>query len=432
MTMVTDRRGALRHGAAALLGGVALSGLPSGGVFAQGKVQVRFAGYVESQEQLKQTLAVLKLYSEKHPDVVIVPEFTNFGAFTDKIATETAGGNAPDMFSVNVDLLAEYARRGVTVPLDRYVPDPINLSDYLASAVDAAKFGGKQFAIPNDAIGPAVFVNATSFKKAGVEIPGQMWTWEDLAETSAALSKALGPRFWGVEDAGGNYIPCDIFLRCRGKSMFTPDHRLGFSPEDMEAWYAYWQRLRETKATPPGDIQALAGNDDPSTAGIVAGRAAMNITLTDSFGGFQALSQDDLVLHMMPNGFAGGEMRQRHYCYAGNSTVMSAKSPHHERIIDIIRFMHFDPEGATTYYTNSGMIPCSKPGRDALVASGTDSDRKVIAYLDLLQQNPAPPRYPGVPGMTGMLTRANEAVAFGKLNPKQAAQQFIGEVSARL
>jgi ABC-type glycerol-3-phosphate transport system substrate-binding protein len=431
MSMVINRRDALRLGASAI-GGAALAGLPLATALAQAKTRVRFAGYVESQEQLTQTLAVLKLYSEKNPNVQIVPEFTNFGAFTDKIATETAGGNAPDMFSVNVDLLAEYARRGVTMPLDQYVPNPINLADYLPSAVNAAKFAGKQYAIPNDAIGPAIITNATSFEKAGVKIPPEMWTWEDLAETAAALSKALGPRFWGVEDAGGNYIPCDIFLRCRGKSMFTPDHQMGFAPEDMEAWYAYWQMLRKTGATPPGDVQALAGNDDPSTAGIVAGRAAMNITLTDSFVGFQALSQDNFVLHMMPNGFKGGEMKQRHYCYAGNATTVSAKSPNHKDVIDIIRFMHFDPEGARTYYTNSGMIPCSKAGRDALAASGTDSDRKIIAYLDMLQKDPAPPRYPGVPGMSGMLTRANEAVAFGKLNPKQAAEQFIGEISTRL
>ena len=102
--------------------------MPLSRALAQGAARVRFAGYVESQEQLTQTLAVLKLYSERHPDVEIVPEFTNFGAFTDKIATETAGGNAPDMFSVNVDLLAEYARRGVTMPLDQYIPDPIDLS----------------------------------------------------------------------------------------------------------------------------------------------------------------------------------------------------------------------------------------------------------------------------------------------------------------
>ena len=94
--------------------------------------------------------------------------------------------------------------------------------------------------------------------------------------------------------------------------------------------------------------------------------------------------------------------------------------------------MHFDPEGAKTYYTNSGMIPCSKAGRDALAASGTDADRKIIAYLDMVQEDPAAPRYPGVPGMSGMLTRANEAVAFGKLSPKQAAEQFIGEISTRL
>jgi multiple sugar transport system substrate-binding protein len=431
MSMEMNRREALRRGAA-LLGSAALSGLPLSNALSQTKVRVRFAGYVESQEQLTQTLAVLKLYSEKNPNVEIIPEFTNFGAFTNKIATETAGGNAPDMFSVNVDLLAEYARRGVTTPLDAYVPNPINLADYLQSAVNAAKFDGKQYAVPNDAIGPAIITNATSFEKAGIKIPDQMWTWEDLAETSAALSKALGPRFWGVEDAGGNYIPCDIFLRGRGKSMFTPSHRLGFELEDMEAWYAYWKMMRDTKATPPGDVQALAGNDDPSTAGIVAGRAAMNITLTDSFVGFQALSQDNFILHTMPNGFRGGEMKQRHYCYAGNATTVSAKSPNQKQIIDIIRFMHFDPEGAKTYYTNSGMIPCSKAGRDTMAASGTDADRKIIAYLDLLQKDPAPPRYPGVPGMTGMLTRANEGVAFGKLTPKQAAQQFISEVSTRL
>ena len=426
-----SRRDALRY-SAAFLGGAALTSSSLTRALAQATARIRFAGYVESQEQLTQTLAVLKLFSEKDPNVEIVPEFTNFRAFTDKIATETAGGNAPDMFSVNVDLLAEYARRGVSMPLDQYIPDPLDLSNYLQSAVNAAKFDGKQYAIPNDAIAPAIFMNEASFEKAGVEIPQEMWTWEALQETAAKLGKDLGPRFWGVEDAGGNYIPCDIFLRGRGKSMFTPDHRLGFEPEDMEAWFAYWQSMREAGAVPPGDVQALSSNDDPSTAGIVAGRTAMAITLTDSFVGYQALSQDPFVLHMMPNGFEGGEMKQRHYSYAGNSTSVSARSPYHEQIIDIIYFMHFDPEGSRVFYENSGMIPASKTLRDQLAETGSEADRKIIAYLNLLQEDPAPPRYPGVPGMSGMLGRANEGVAFGQLTPQEAAAQFIGEVSARL
>lgn len=381
---------------------------------------------------MAQTLAVLKLYSEKNPNVEIVPEFTNFRGFTDKIATETAGGNAPDMFSVNVDLLAEYARRGVSTPLDPYIPDPLDLSDYLGSAVNAAKFDGQQFAIPNDAIAPAIIMNASAFERAGVPIPDQMWNWEDLAETAAAISEGTGPRFWGVEDAGGNYIPCDIFLRGLGKSMFTPDHRMGFDPEDMVAWFAYWQMMRETDAAPPGDVQALATSDDPSTSGVVSGRAAMNFTLTDSFVGFQALTDDELVLHLMPNGFRDGEMQQRHYSYAGNSTSISASSPHQDVAADIIRFMHFDPEGARTYYIGSGMIPSRQANRAMVGEAGSDADRKIMDYLDELQKDIADPRYPGVPGMSGMLTRANEGVAFGLITPEEAAELFIGELTPRL
>jgi multiple sugar transport system substrate-binding protein len=427
----TTRRGLLR-GSAAIAGGLAVTGLPVSSLLAQEKRRVRYAGYVESQEQLTQTLAVLQLYMEQNPDIEIIPEFTSFSAFTDKIATETAGGNAPDMFSVNVDLLAEYASRGVSTPLDAHIPDPLDLTDFLGSAVNAAKFQGKQFAIPNDAIAPAIITNASAFERAGVPIPEQMWTWEDLAETSLKLSQALGPRFWGVEDAGGNYIPTDLFLRSRGKSMFTPEGGMGFEVEDIEAWYAYWQMMRETGATPPGDVQALASGDDPSTSGIVSGRAAMNITLTDNFAGFQALTEDNLVLHMLPNGFSGGEMAQRHYSYAGNSTSVAASSPNQDVAVDIIRFMHFDPEGTRTLFLGSGMIPARRALRDMVAAEGTEADVKIMNYLNELQKDIAAPRYPGVPGMTGMLTRANEGVAFGQLTPREAADQFIGELTPRL
>ena len=58
MAMSTNmsRRNALRRGAA-FAGGLGLATLPPVPGMAQAKTRVRFAGYVESQEQLKQTLA---------------------------------------------------------------------------------------------------------------------------------------------------------------------------------------------------------------------------------------------------------------------------------------------------------------------------------------------------------------------------------------
>ena len=154
------------------------------------------------------------------------------------------------------------------MPLDQYIPDPIDLSDYLQSAVNAAKFDGKQYAIPNDAIAPAVFINQASFEKAGVPVPPRCGPGRQLREVGAALGKALGPRFWGIEDAGGNYIPCDIFLRGRGKSMFTPDHRLGFEPEDMEAWYTpTGRRCARSARYRPATCRRSRPTTIPSTAG---------------------------------------------------------------------------------------------------------------------------------------------------------------------
>jgi multiple sugar transport system substrate-binding protein len=67
-----------------------------------------------------------------------------------------------------------------------------------------------------------------------------------------------------------------------------------------------------------------------------------------------------------------------------------------------------------------------------VAAEGAEADVKIMNYLNELQKDIAAPRYPGVPGMTGMLTRANEGVAFGQLTPREAADQFIGELTPRL
>jgi multiple sugar transport system substrate-binding protein len=277
-----------------------------------------------------------------------------------------------------------------------------------------------------------VVCKTSAFEKAGIKVPDQMWTWEQLAQTATDLSKAHGRRFWGVEDGGGNYIPCDLFLRGMGKGLFTPERQLGFENKDLAEWFAYWDRLRKAGGTPPGDIQALATGDDLSRTGIIAGRSAMLFQLTDAYVGLQALTKDELTLHMVPNGFEGSTLKQHHYTYAGNSTGVWSKTPHVDRIIDIIRYMHFDPEGVELYYRDSGMVPASKAGRVALAKEGSDSDRRVLAYIDLIQQEETPPRNPGITGMSGMLRRMNEAVAFSKLKPQEAADQFVAEAHKRL
>ena len=100
--------------------------------------------------------------------------------------------------------------------------------------------------------------------------------------------------------------------------------------------------------------------------------------------------------------------------------------------VDIIRFMHFDAEGVELYYQGSGMIPASTAGLEKFGATGTREEQKLVSYLKMLREDPAPSRRPGVGGLGGMFRRANEAVAFADATPIQAAETFIAEAQEKL
>lgn len=432
---LTRRRLVQVGGAAVAAAGVGVAGFPVGrrsvGA-AQEAIQLRAAGFVESQEQLQHTLDVLKAYTEKNPNVTISPEFTDYDAYVDKLATEAAGGNAPDMMSANADIMGEYSRRGVLRPLDEFVPDPIDLADYAEGTIKGNTIDGKLFGIPNDCIAASLIYDTTVFEETGIAVPDQMWTWEQYAQLANDIAAAKGEGFYGTEDGGNSYIACDMFLRGRGKEFYTADRGLGFTQEDLADWLNFWQQLRESGGTPPGDVQALATGDDLSRTGLIAGRAAILPQLTDTYFGLQSLTEKPLGLHLLPNGFEGGELTQHHYTYAGNSSSISAKTPYAETVIDVIRFMHVDPAGIEIFYRGSGLVPASATGRAALRDEGTDADLRVLDYIDMILKDSAPPRNPAIAGVSAILRRMNEEVAFGRLSVEEAAQQFFDEAEARI
>lgn len=428
------RRNVLRLGGGALagIGALGWSGGRGWRAAAQDRQRIRAAGFVESQQQLQATLAALVRYGELHPDVEIIPEFTDFGSYTDKLATEAAGGNAPDMLTTNGSLMGEYARRGILRPLDEYVPDPIDLSDYAAPTINGNTIDGQLFGVPNDCIAPTLVYNTAVFEQAGIPVPDQFWTWDAYAQTATDLSTAMGEGFYGTEDGGGSSLAFDVFLRGRGKEFNTADRQLGFDQADLAAWYGFWQGLRESGGAPPGEVQASSSTDDLSRTGLITGWAAILPQLTDAYFGLQSLTEDVLGLHMLPNGFSEDDLPQRHFAYAGNSTSISAQTEHAPTVVDIIRFMHNDPEGIEIFYQGSGLVPATSQGRQEMLANGTPGEQRVVEYIELLLAEPGAERNPSISGLGGILLRMNEEVAFGRLSVDEAAAEFFAEAEAKL
>jgi len=430
------RRDAVRMVGSAAAGAYGLGLLRQHGatsVLAQDSIEIRSAGFVESQDQLKQTLAVLKRYEELNPSVKINAEFTDYGSYTDKLATEAAGGNAPDMMSANGDIMGEYSRRGVLRPLDEYVPAPLDMSGYATGTVTGNTIDGKLYGIPNDCISPSLVYDTTVFAETGIAVPEQMWTWEAYEQLANDISKAKGSDYYGTEDGGSSYIACDMYLRGRKKEFYTADKGLGFTEADLADWLGFWQRLRESGGTPPADIQALASGDDLSRTGLITGRAAILPQLTDTFVGLQNLTEKKLGLHLLPNGFKGTEaLAQHHYTYAGNSTSVSSATDHADTVIDIVRFMHFDPEGIGIFYHGSGLIPASGEARAKLLQGASEGEKTVLQYIDIILQKGSTPRNPAIAGVSAILGRMNEAVGFGQMKVDEAAKQFFSEAADKI
>ena len=72
------------------------------------------------EARAKLTEEALALYTKKHPNVTFKKTWQANQGYFDKLATLTAGGNAPDIFQIDDNYLAEYAARNVTLDLTPY------------------------------------------------------------------------------------------------------------------------------------------------------------------------------------------------------------------------------------------------------------------------------------------------------------------------
>ncbi len=65
---------------------------------------------------------ILDKYEELHPHVKIIREFDNFNNYWHRLATQAAGGNAPEIITLHTQMYGrEYPEKQLIIPLDEFV-----------------------------------------------------------------------------------------------------------------------------------------------------------------------------------------------------------------------------------------------------------------------------------------------------------------------
>ena len=185
------------------IGGATLAGLGDFSAVA-GELRLRMFWW-GAKERAERTDKVNKLYVSGHPEVTIAGESLGWTDYWARLATQTAGRNAADVLQMDYRYIYEYARRGALLPLDNYVPNALNLTDFSPAAVDSGKVDGKIYGVSLGLNSTAMVYDKALIQSLGLREPVWNMTWSEIGDLAAEITKAAKrDGFTGMEDGGRN------------------------------------------------------------------------------------------------------------------------------------------------------------------------------------------------------------------------------------
>lgn len=426
MTIRVDRRKFLM-GSTALAAAGAFGVMPS---WAQ-ETDLRLI-FWGGQARADRTYGVTDLYTKANGGT-IQGEFLAWNDYWPKLATQTAGGNAPDVIQMDYRYIVEYAKRNAIAPLDEFVGGVLKLDDFDADQLEGGKVDGKLYGISLGANSVATLVNTAAFEEAGVEPPTNAWTYDDIMTKGEAFAAANIRNGMKMMSDGSYTEPMlDNWLRQKGMALYTPEGKLGFGEAEMVEWFTMWNKFRDAGVIVAPEDQALDTGPLETTM-VVSGRSAMMPSNSNQLVGYQALVPDRLDMIGYPRlapGVGGGHYRKpsMFFSVAGSSADKEAATA-------FVSYFVNDVEAGKILGVERG-IPCSAAVREAVAPTLDEANQIALNFVanlgDLL--GPLPPPPPAAAGEIdiSLLRTIGQEVSFGARSPEDAGAYFITEAEAIL
>ena len=427
MTIRLDRRQFLMGSSALMAAGIA--GFSP--AFAQGSSLRQF--FWGGQARADRTYGVNELFATAN-GAQVDSSFLGWGDYWPKLATETAGGNSPDVIQMDYRYIVEYAKRNAIAPLDEYVGAGLKLDGFDEDQLEGGKVDGKLYGISLGANSVAQVVNTTAFEEAGIELPNRDTTLDDLRAMGESFKTAnIRGGMKVIADGSGSEPMLDNWLRQKQLALYTADGQLGFTAAEMTEWFALWQEFREAGICVDAETQALDTNGPLETTMVVMNKAAMMPSNSNQLVAFQTLMQDKLTITSYPRiaaGVGGGHYRKPSMFFS-----IGGSSANKELAAEYLSFFVNDLEAAKVLGVERG-IPCFEAVRETIAPDLSEQDQIALDYVsnlgDLL--GPIPPPPPAAAGEIdiSLLRTLSQEVAFGARSPEDAGQYFVTEATAIL
>jgi multiple sugar transport system substrate-binding protein len=386
-----------------------------------GPAEIRVAWW-GNDDRATRTLEVIELFEAAYPEITVVGEPN--GGTPDHfqiVDTQLAANDAPDViqFGGNWPDYKQYLE-----PLNDYLGEQLlidtpELFDQ-AALIPATDADGNLYAVSLGTNTLVLVYNKTIIEAAGVELPADNLTWEELLdygrELKAALPEGVAP-FVDNSMNQANYL--SYFYTQQGTPIWTLDDG-GTSyatVESAEAWLQMWADMRDEGLIPDADTTYTYTEDGPDSSALVAGDAAIGLIWSNQAAAYQAATTDELGITTLP---AGGE--PAYAIQMSQYLGVNANSENKEAAALFVNFFVTSPEAGAILETNRG-VPSSPVVRQAIAEEATEIDAAVYHIYDAVADRTVPqgPNLPNDQEFVNELELIGQQVAYGQTTVEQAA-----------
>lgn len=196
------------------------------------------------------TYAAIDAYKAANPNVNIEPETTGWGGYWDKMNTQAAAGNLPDLMQHDYAYMLQWVTRNQLRDLTPYVDSGvIDLSKVADANLSGGRVDGKLYGISLGSNAVCIIYDKNLLAQAGISFDDTTWTLADFERIALEVYTKTGVKtlpFFTTDPKVG----FDNLIRQTGRPFFAADGKsLGFTdPTVLREYFAVQLRLLDAGA----------------------------------------------------------------------------------------------------------------------------------------------------------------------------------------
>jgi len=301
----------------------------------------------------------LQQFETDHPNVKVEQIVIPFAEYPVKIQTMMAGRTTPDLMYMSQLWFQSFAEKGAFLDLNPYTTGDaeLNYADFNAELQSTGAFGGSTQMIFDGMDFISLFYNKDMFEAAGIALPNENWTWEDVVAAGKSLTKDNNGD--GVLDqygiiAPGGYVSF-AWIDQNGGSVLNDERTESMLNEPNAVGALEWLNglVNDSKIAPPPSVTKQEGTSAMFRAGKV-GMAAYGPWLV---GGLKAENKFEFGLTLLPQGKAN-----RNSFVSGAGYAISKSTANQEASWELMKWL-ISPE-VVGKFAEKGLI---FPSRQSLL-----------------------------------------------------------------